>query len=77
MLTGPGMSGIPHGMIPPVGPRKRSAAGQDSRFRSGFTARWRLALYRAYMLTGPGMSGIPRGVISLCRPAQAQRCRAG
>ncbi|HCI5721835.1 TPA: hypothetical protein NPO34_003972 [Klebsiella variicola subsp. variicola] len=49
------MSGIPHGMIPPVGPRKRSAAGQDSRFRSGFTARWRLAPYRAYML--PDLEG--------------------
>ncbi|GKL30547.1 hypothetical protein NUKP55_14170 [Klebsiella variicola] len=71
------MSGFPRGVIPPVGPRRRSAAGRDTRLRSGFTARWRLAPYRAYCLTGPGMSGIPRGVISLCRPAQAQRRRAG
>ncbi|WP_418278961.1 hypothetical protein, partial [Klebsiella quasipneumoniae] len=49
----------------PVGPRKRSAAGRDSRLRSGFTARWRLAPYRAYCLTEPGMSGFPRGAISL------------
>ncbi|SQC14139.1 Uncharacterised protein [Klebsiella pneumoniae] len=32
----------------PPGPRKRSAAGRDSRLRSGFTARWRLAPYRAH-----------------------------
>ena len=33
MLTGPGISGFPRGAIPP-GPRKRSAAGRDSRRRS-------------------------------------------
>ena len=48
------MSGIPRGVIPP-GTRKRSDAGQDTRLRSGFTARWRLAPYRAYML--PDLEG--------------------
>ncbi len=57
------MSGFPPRCDPPVGPHKRSAAGQDTRLRSGFTARWRLAPYRAYCLTEPGSCGFSRGVI--------------
>uniref|UniRef100_UPI0034D22EB2 hypothetical protein n=1 Tax=Klebsiella variicola TaxID=244366 RepID=UPI0034D22EB2 len=65
------MSGIPRGVIPP-GPRKRSAAGRDSRLRSGFSAWWRLVPYRANMLTGAGMSGFSCGVI----PPGTRKCSA-
>ncbi len=59
------LPGLPVRVLLPVGPRKRSAAGQGQRARSRFCAGWRLRLTRP---TCPGLTA--------SRPAQAQRRRA-